>query len=244
LPVLGLVVVVVGVLVVLGVRNQPEWRVVFDEDFDSPVATGEFPGSEYRERWTSYQGFADTSGNGWYDPGSVLSVHDGVLDMHLFTDDDGVPLGAAPVPLVDGQWGGQLYGRYEIRFSTDSIPGFGAGWLLWPDSNDWSEGEIDFPEGGLDSTIYANQHCIGDPEQKCLHVDTGVEFSSGWHTTMIEWRPSGVTYYLDGEEVAHSPESPSTLFHLVLQVGTNDQVPPATSEGHVLIDRVTIAVLA
>ena len=117
---------------------------------------------------------------------------------------------------------------------------YGAGWLLWPDSDIWAEGEIDFPEGGLDSTIHANQHCVGNPEEKCLAVDTGVEFSSGWHTTVIEWRPQGVVYYLDGTEIASSSESPAVRMHLVLQTATNGVLPDPAAEGHVLIDSVRI----
>ncbi len=188
----------------------------------------------------SYDGFEDTSGIGLYQPSDVISVHDGSLDMYLHTA-DGRPLGAAPVPLINGEWGGHVYGRYTVRFKSDALPGFGAGWLLWPDSNDWNEGEIDFPEGGLDGTIQANQHCIGDPEQKCLAVDTGVDFSGGWHTTTIEWTPSGVVYYLDGEVVGQSPESPSTPMHLVLQTATNGDKPDASVAVHVLIDSVTIS---
>jgi hypothetical protein len=216
------------------------WREVFVENFDVPVALGDFPGPEYADRWMSYDGFEDTSGIGLYKPSEVLSVHDGSLDMYLHTK-AGRPLGAAPVPLINGEWRGHLYGRYTVRFKTDALEGFGAGWLLWPDSNDWNEGEIDFPEGGLDATIQANQHCIGDPEEKCLAVDTGVEFSDGWHTTMIEWTPSGVVYYLDGRVVGTSPESPSTPMHLVLQTGTNGVKPHASVAGHVLIDSVTIS---
>jgi hypothetical protein len=216
------------------------WSVAFHEDFSTPVDRGNFPGPAYADRWMSYDGLADTSGVGMYTPDRVLSVHDGSLDLYLHTR-EGIPLGAAPVPLVGGTWGGQVYGRFEIRFRADSVPGFGAAWLLWPDSNLWAEGEIDFPEGGLDSTIHANQHCIGDPEQKCLAVDTGVEFSSGWHTTVIEWTPDGVTYLLDGREVGFSPESPTTPMHLVLQTATTGVLPDPGVSGHVLVDQVTIS---
>lgn len=216
------------------------WTTVFVEDFDDDVPIGGFPGSAYENSWMSYDGFRDTSGVGVYEPSKVLSVHDGTLDMYLHTE-DGQPLGAAPIPLVNGQWGGQVYGRYVVRFRADSLPGFGAGWLLWPDSNDWGEGEIDFPEGNLDGTILLNQHCRGDFDRKCLAVDTEVPFNSGWHTTIIEWTPDGVRFLLDGQELAYGAESPTTPFHLVLQTATNGDVPHPGVAGHVLIDHVSIA---
>lgn len=223
-----------------GARERSAWRSVFVDHFTT--ATDTFPGPAYSGRWMSYDGFADTSGVGLYDPKRVLSVHDGALDLYLHTE-NGQPLGAAPVPLIDGRWGGQVYGRYEIRFRSDSLAGFGAGWLLWPDSNDWNEGEIDFPEGGLNGTMVVNQHCVGDPKRKCLTYDTGVLFSSGWHTTMIEWRPSGVTYFLDGVEVARTPQGPTTRMHLVLQTATNGVRPDTSVQGHVEIDWVKISAL-
>jgi hypothetical protein len=238
-PVMAIAAIVASIGV-FGLERQAGWREIFVENFDTPVALGSFPGSVYANRWMSYDGLPDTSEIGLYKPSDVLSVHDGALDMYLHTK-EGRPLGAAPIPLVGGEWGGHVYGRYTVRFKADALEGFGAGWLLWPDSNIWSEGEIDFPEGGLDSTIYANQHCIGDPEEKCLAVNTGVPFSSGWHTTTIEWTPSGVVYLLDGQLVGQSAESPSTPMHLVLQTATNGVKPDASVAGHVLIDSVTIS---
>lgn len=220
--------------------SAPGWTEIFAENFDTPVPVGKFPGAAYENRWMSYAGFADTSGVGWYDPDEVISVHDGALDMYLHTL-NGRPLGAAPIPLVGGEWGGQLYGRYVVRFRSDNLPGYGAGWLLWPDSNVWAEGEIDFPEGGLDGEIHVNQHCIGDPETKCLSLNTEVAFSDGWHTTVIEWLPTGVRYFLDGVLVAISTESPSIPMHLVLQTATTGVVPDPAVQGHVLIDSVTIS---
>ncbi len=226
--------------IINGARDRSPWRTVFNENFTT--ATDHFPGPAYSQRWRSYDGFPDTAGVGLYDPKRVLSVHDGVLDMYLHTE-DGRPLGAAPVPLIDGRWGGQRYGRYQIRFRADSLAGFGAGWLLWPDSNNWKEGEIDFPEGALNATMIVNQHCIGDPQRKCLTYDTGVPFSSGWHTTVIEWKPSGVTYFLDGAEVARTTQAPTTRMHLVLQTATNGKRPGASVQGHVEIDSVKISAL-
>lgn len=220
--------------------DRGPWTEVFVEEFDTPVPLGGFPGDAYSSRWTSYDGLLDTSEVGTYEPSQVLSVDDGALDMYLHTA-DGRPLGAAPIPLVDGRWGGQVYGRFAVRFRSDPIPGFGAGWLLWPDSNVWAEGEIDFAEGGLDNTVRINQHCVGRPEEKCLAVDTGVPFSGGWHEIVVEWTPSGVEYLLDGRLVGSARESPSTPFHLVLQTATMGEAPDPDVSGHVRIDRVSIS---
>jgi beta-glucanase (GH16 family) len=234
----ALVIGLVGVVVVQ-VEYRSDWSQVFAEDFDEDVPLGRFPGAGYGQRWTGYDGLDDTSGQGLYAPSEVLSVHDGTLDYHLHTR-NGQPLGAAPSPVVSTEWTGQVYGKFTVRFKSDPVPGFGVAWLLWPDSNDWQEGEFDFPEADLTGTIHANQHCVGDPERNCLAADTGVPFSSGWHTTSIEWTPAGVVYILDGQTVARSSESPRTSFHLVLQTETKGDGPDPAAEGHILVDFVRI----
>jgi beta-glucanase (GH16 family) len=214
------------------------WRQTFAEDFDEDVPLGSFPGAAYEENWTGYQGFADTSGKGRYETAHVVSVQDGVLDMYLRTE-NGTPLVAAPVPLVSGSWGGQLYGRFEVRFRADPVVGYKTAWLLWPDSDEWADGEVDFPEGPLDGQMYAANLCVGEPGTFCYKSEDLANFTS-WHTATIEWTPRAVTFYLDGEKVGTSNESPSEPMHWVLQTETDHGKPPASSSGHVEVDWVTV----
>ena len=223
--------------IAMPVGDLPLWRQVFTENFTTDVAPGQFPGP-YSSRWTSYNGFRDTSGVGYYDQ-SIISTHDGMLDLHLQTR-DGRPLGAAPVPLVTGQWGGQTYGRFSVRFKADPLTGFGTGWLLWPDSEKWNEGEIDFPEGALDGTIHAYNHCVGDAARLCMQSDTGVSYLD-WHTATIEWTPERITYLLDDLVVASTEGSvPQTPMHWVLQTATTGVRPAPSAQGHVWVDWVVI----
>ncbi|MET3803551.1 hypothetical protein ABIB25_000535 [Nakamurella sp. UYEF19] len=224
------------------VGDLPGWRQIFTDDFTTDVPMGGFPGP-YADKWAGYDGFPDTSGDGAYAQ-RILSVHDGVLDMFLHTE-NGVPLGAAPVPLIrqDGQWGGQVYGRYVIRFKSDPLPGYGTGWLLWPDSGDWNEGEIDFPEGALDKEMEAFNHCIGNPHDKCLVADTTTTYTQ-WHTATIDWRPERLSFVLDGKTIASTTDNiPKTPMRWTLQTATNGHKPAADVAGHLLIDWVAIYAL-
>jgi hypothetical protein len=214
------------------------WQRVFADDFTTPVPIGGFLTSEYKNRWMSYDGFGDTSGVGRYEPNKVLSVKDGALDYFLHTE-NGVPLGAAPVPLVGGKWGGQQYGRFSLRFRADALHGFGNGWLLWSDANNWNDGEIDMPEGDLDGTIHGYNHCVGNPRTNCMVADTGAAWTS-WHTATVEWVPGRVTFFLDGKQVGTSTNSPTAAMHMVLQTCTTGVKPAADTAGHVQIDWVTI----
>jgi hypothetical protein len=217
------------------VGDLPGWKQVFTDDFATAVPLGSFPGSAYGSRWTAYDGFTDTLRRGLYSPAQTLSAHDGVLDMYLRAV-NGQPLSAAPVPLINGQWGGLRYGKVSVRFRADPVPGYKTAWLLWPDSDNWSEGEIDFPEGDLDGTIQAFNHQPGDPARNAFAKDTGVTYRD-WHTASIEWIPGKVTFILDGVVVGTSNVSPTVAMHWVLQTETTGEPVGA---GHVYVDWVTI----
>jgi beta-glucanase (GH16 family) len=218
------------------VGNLDGWRQTFSEDFTSDVGEGSFPGP-YSKNWLSYNGFADTDGAGLYDE-SIVSAHDGMLDLHVQTK-DGTRRGAAPVPLVDQKWGGQKYGRFSVRMRSDEVDGYGAAFLLWSDRNVWDDGEIDFPEAPLGGDATAHNHCLGDPSQNCLDVDTGTSTTS-WHTYTIEWKPNSLVYLLDGRQVASTTTNvPTRAMHWVMQVGSLGKDDPSAS-GHLLIDWATV----
>ncbi|WP_439691909.1 glycoside hydrolase family 16 protein [Curtobacterium sp. SP.BCo] len=218
------------------------WHRVFSEDFADPARTGGFEAA-YADRFSVYHGFADTAGTGRYQA-SVLSAHDGVLDMRLRTTKGGTPLAGGIVPLVDGQWGGQTSGRYSIRLKSDDVDGYGVAVLLWSDENVWDDGEIDFPEGALGTPAYLNVHCLQDPAEKCVHHQTQASLGD-WHTYTIEWTPSRMSFLVDGDVVGTTTESiPTARMHFVVQAGSNEGRPPRDAAGSLLVDWMTIDVPA
>lgn len=217
--------------------DLPGWKQVLKDDFSTPLAAGSFPGP-YASQWMTYDGFPDTWKIGAYDA-DTLSVSGGLLDMHLHTGADGVPRSAAPIPLVNGQWGGQTYGRYSVRMRADALPGYGTAFLLWDDENVWANGEINFPEGGLEGTTHAYNHQLGTPWNNDLVHDTGVSYQA-WHTYTIDWTPGRISYLLDGVTVATTTTNvPRTPMHWVLQTATDGTKPAASVDGHLQIDWVS-----
>lgn len=221
--------------------DLPGWRQIFADDFRTPVKRGSFPGPKYRSRWSGYSGFHDTSGHGFYEPSKVLSVADGLLNFHLHSE-DGVHLVAAPVPLFDGEWNGQIYGRYSVRFRADPLEGYKVAFLLWPSDNDWSEGEVDFPEGDLDGTFYG--------ASRRARLGSTVRFDGtgrlgafdAWHVATIEWIPGRISWYLDGARVGSTTTNvPSTSMRWTLQAETaiGEKAPADSVAGVVQVDWVT-----
>ncbi len=228
------------------VGDIPGWHQIFADDFKTDVPLGSFPSAVSRT-WGCYpDGWHDTSGNGTYSCTKVCSIHDGMLDLHIHTE-KGVHYVAVPYPKIPGgsSQNGQLYGRYAVRFKADVLHGYKTAWLLWPDREVWPrEGEIDFPEGELSGTINAFMHHKGaalGSEQDAY--PTGITYGA-WHTTVIEWSPSAVSYYLDGKLIGRSTEYiPDTPMHWVLQTETSTApgvIPSDSTEGHVLVAWVAV----
>lgn len=229
------------------VGNIPGWTQVFADDFAENVPVGKFPAA-VSGKWTAYpDGWHDTSGHGTYEPSKVVSIHNGVMDLYLHTQ-SGVHMVAAPEPVIpgaSGKNGGLLYGRYVVRFKADPVPGYKTAWLLWPDSGRWSDGEIDFPEGNLNSTFNGFMHHRGNPRAQDTY-STGATYGT-WHTAVIQWTPHGVTFFLDGRVIGVSTNAaniPDTPMHWVLQTETQlSGGPPSNSvSGHVLIAWVVVYV--
>jgi hypothetical protein len=228
--------------------NLPGWRRAFADDFTHSVPLGRFPAAVARRwGWTYRDGTLDTVKNGAYMPTKVVSVNHGLLNIHLHSA-GGVPLGAALVPTfpgTHGRGGGQLYGRYVIRFRTDPVRGYKMVILLWPDSGAWPrDGEIDFPEANLNSNIWGHVHHQGGTSgNDQTGFRTPVMYARGWHTAAINWLPGKVILQLDGRTVGTSTTRiPNTPMHLVIQTetSTDGSVPTASAAGNVQIDWVVV----
>jgi hypothetical protein len=236
--------------------DLPGWKLLLSEDFSRSAPLGTF--NDVYTDWGAYDGLYDTSKNlgrpqgtrGLYATAYTTSVHDNMLDMRVFTSDGtqnpqipaGQPLVAAPVPNI-GSWD-QLYGRYSVRFKSDTVEGYKVAWLLWPaQPSTWTSGEIDFPEGALGEGITGFSHQVdGDPNINQYQINTGADMND-WHVATIEWTPTRLSFLLDGVQVGTTTD-PAAIPHVkmfwVLQTETwlSATPPPTNSTGHVYVDWV------
>jgi len=225
------------------VGDLPGWRQIFTDDFTGSVPVGSFPAA-VSTKWTAYpDGWHDTSGNGTYSPSTVASIANGLLNMYIHTA-NGVHMVCAPEPILPGNTLNQLYGRYVARFRSDALHAYKTAWLLWPASEVWPrDGEIDFPEGDLDSTIGAFMHHQGGTSGGDQDAYSTTTTYTSWHTAVIEWKPDSVTFLLDGVQIGKSTSRiPNTPMRWVLQTETtlSGQVPSNTTAGNVQLDWVAI----
>ena len=230
------------------------WRQTFVDDFTVTADTGTWATDRSRTvvytgdhggKWVEYpDGWASTytDGRPGYQPGKVLSVHDGVLDFNL-QDVNGLPAGANPSPLVTGKSQYQTYGRYTARIKSDTIPNYHAAWLLWPvqDKNGGCA-ESDFPETDLANdfvTAFAHNATNCDDYSVQKEIDTKTRINDGrWHTYTQEWSPGLRAYYLDGKQIGTSTTNVwNRDERWQLQVEPLDD-PSLHTTGHLLVDWV------
>ena len=88
--------------------------------------------TEYPDGWPSTYSAGGAEG---YQPSTVLSVHNGVLDFYLHSDPHGNPVGADPSPLPAGR-------RYQTTAHGDSV-------------RNW------FPLTPITSTTFIRLRCCG-----------------------------------------------------------------------------------
>lgn len=227
------------------VGDLPGWKQTGAQDFTTPARLGRV-GEVYGPDMRGYHDLEDTSGEGRYTPDSVLSVKDGKLDYYLHTKGS-TPRVASIVPFG---YEGQTYGRYSIRFRSDSLPGYKIAFMLWPSSDDWLDGEIDWPEGELNGKMYGVSAIKDSPLKGPERFDPATRYYSktdatDWHVATTEWTPGKVKWFWDGEFVGKTtiPEGvPTTNMRLTLQAETKDGAdsssPRPETAGHLEVDWV------
>ncbi|WP_345954922.1 glycoside hydrolase family 16 protein [Mucilaginibacter sp. PAMB04168] len=241
---------VIATAQVTGVNQPPQgnmagWTQVFLEDFKTDVPLGAFPGNAYGNKWSVYKdgtGVTNRPPTGKYYPSKVISVKDGILREDLHTE-DGISMSAAISPLKDGAYLSQLYGKYSVRFKYVAAPGYKYAWLLWPKSNNWNDGEIDFAEGHDQNASAAFLHFEGAPRKQDEFKIPEVDMSQ-WHTFSCEWTPGKVVFKLDDKIFGTSEraEVPTKPMRMTLQSEScvGSPCPDAGARGLVEIDWVAI----
>ena len=232
------------------------WTLEGKDDFNKAASAGSFASSngsavvytgDLGLMWTEY-------GDGWpstysgskegYQPSTVQSVHDGVLDWYLHNDSNGNPVGATPSPALPSGSKFQTYGRYSfcekvVPNDTHFLDDFKQAIMLWPQSqSSGASAESDSPEGNLSQTGFsAFAHYGGSGAQDVFWTDA--INTNRWHVYTQEWGTGYRNYYIDGQLIGSSTNPVwSGPERWALQLETNGLNDGAT--GHVYVDWVAM----
>jgi len=222
--------------------NGRTWVQSYSEDFTTAAAKGSVL-QKYPEM-DAYDGYKDTSGQGLYAPDKVLSVANGNLDFDLHSE-NGQPLVATILP--DG-YSAQTTGRVSVRYKTTKTPGYKFVGMMWPSSDDWNQGEIDWPEADLGGVPRPASAVPGTYSNGAMHFEPESEQfaptdSTGYHVATTEWDKGAVRFYWDGKLVATTTKAvPTAPMRVTLQAETSlgGGTTPASSKGSVDIDWISI----
>lgn len=203
------------------------FKLSFAQNFTTAMpANGPFA-QKYIDSWQPYP---DGMGGGMYWSGSQVSTHDGMMDVTL----DGKRGAAGTFGSRVGAWGA-VGGKFTVRARATGGDGNGAAFILWPTSNVWSEGEIDFPESNFEDSPMLHQHSM-TPGKEDLATSVSTRASwRDWHTYAVEWIPGkSVKYYLDDKLLTTvTRDVPRTPHRFMFQVGNWG------AKGHLYIDSVS-----
>lgn len=233
--------------------NQPTFTVdgytfnrSYFNSFDKDAKLGSIR-SAYSDMAYYNEGQGDTSGLGKYSADKVLSAHDGMLDWFMHSE-NGQPYGATVLP---DAYTPHTYGAYTIRYKTDPTKGYKFVPLLWPSSDNWNEGEVDWPEANLGETPrpasavpgtynYNNAGGMKFLPEKEMFAPTN---SAGWHEATTVWTPKGLSFYWDGKLITKVTDGiPTKPMRLTLQAETwiGQGAVPKDASGHIYMDSVGI----
>jgi len=128
------------------------------------------------------------------------------------------------------------YGYFEIRMKMPEIGGGGyaAWWLIGAeedvgiDGTSEQNGEIDIFETFFRNpgVIEPKVHAWNDPDL-CEWSDMvelrgeAADYSNEFHTYAMDWRPEGITFYVDGKEISKTEESPQYRMCMILSMYIN-----------------------
>ena len=232
-----------GSALALGGRN---YALEGMDTFTKPAPLGSFAQSSNNQivyvgdhgmSWTGYgDGWTSTytGGKEGYQPSTVLSVHDGMLDFHLHNDTNGNPVGANPSPLPGGNrhqtYGVGSFCEKMAPADSHSLDDFYQAPLLWPaNDSDSPSSESDFPEGNLAGPDFKGfSHYGGSGAQDYFSIRAVMPAfaATQWHVYTQEWGPGFRSYYVDGQLVGTSTNQvwsgPERWQLQVEPSGTND----------------------
>lgn len=139
-----------------------------------------------------------------------------------------------------GRFPGPVYGPKWRAWNTDrdGRAWLGVASLLWPDSNVWGDGEVDWPEiyGGTSPNVLGDNHCVTatgrQAWEKCgVNVNTLRPWLNTWHETSVSCSPSKLELWMDGKLYATTSgvNVPTAALHQVIQSGSASWTAPCPS---------------
>jgi hypothetical protein len=122
------------------------------------------------------------------------------------------------------------YGYAAARMWLPKGSGLWPAFWTWPQNERWPP-EIDALEfyGDNVRNVYLTYHAPGGSDQSIIRR---ADWTTGWHTFAVDWRPGSITWYIDGTEVKRrSSDVANVPMYLIanLAIANGSNAPAPTS---------------
>ncbi len=118
----------------------------------------------------------------------------------------------------------QKYGFWEVKMRAYSTGSGGSAphpvLILWPDTDVWADGELDYFESDIGEGMGVFLHCVGNPSANCYHTTHNVDVSQ-WHVYGFEWTATGFKGFVDGQQIYETGgngSNPNVSMHQTIQL--------------------------
>lgn len=169
---------------------------------------------------------------GSVDPDNLLWIANGI---QTWEKNNLHPGGAQQMEVEPFEGYATQYGYFEIRMKMPDTKGGGyAAWWLIGTQDDATpdgtkqNGEIDVLETFFDNpgVFHPKVHAWDDPNLNEWSSEVNLKgfsrnYVNEFHTYAMDWRPEGITFYVDGKEVAQTEESPQYRMCMILSMYIN-----------------------
>ena len=167
---------------------------------------------------------------GSVDPDNLLWIANGI---QTWEKNNLHPGGAQQMEVEPFEGYATQYGYFEIRMKMPDTKGGGyaAWWLIGTEDDNTKtkqNGEIDVLETFFDNpgVFHPKVHAWDDPNLNEWSSEVNLKgfskkYVDEFHTYAMDWRPEGITFYVDGKEVAQTEESPQYRMCMILSMYIN-----------------------
>lgn len=165
----------------------------------------------------------------------ALHVSDGILHITAEQNSQGNPTYTSGMVTTQDTFS-QQYGYFEMRAQISKGQGlWPAFWLLHTGLLPWNELDVFEFLGHNPNKVYLYNHWrdSANQHQSLPKFYSGPDYSIGFHTYALDWRPNGLTWYIDGikraQTTEHVPAEPMFILANLAVGGSWPGVPdPST----------------
>jgi hypothetical protein len=173
------------------------WDLAFHDEFEDGTLEARKWSTRYPRAGALCCSNPDNGEAQWYLPRNVVEQNGELQLVARREPSNGFPYSSG---LIQSKSAFNFtYGYAEARMWLPRGSGLWPAFWTWPTNERWPP-EIDVVEfyGDNRRNVYLTYHAPTGSDESII---TRTDWTAGWHTFAIDWRPGSITWYIDGKQV-------------------------------------------